>query len=54
MSPLDGADLRFRNPQLYTSYKTMDTGLVHRVVCMFISQPKLVLIYGPRRDERLS
>jgi len=39
-------DLRFRSLQPDTSLycKTTDTGLVHDVVCMFPSQPKLVVI----------
>jgi len=47
MDSLGGADIRFRSPQPVTSLccKTMDMRLVHRVVCLSASQPKLVLIY---------
>jgi len=41
--PLGGADLRFHSPQPDTS-ETTDTGLVHRVVCLFTFQLSLVLI----------
>jgi len=56
MGPLNGANLRFHSPQLDTSLncETMDTGLVRRLMCLFISQPKLVLVYRPLRDGRLS
>jgi len=45
--PSGGADLRFHSPQPDTSLRcqTTDTGLVHRVVCLFTPQPKLVPIY---------
>ena len=44
------------SPQLDTSRscKTMDTGLVHRVVCPFTPQLSLELINRPRRDGTLS
>ena len=44
--------LRFISPQPDTSQsrKTTDTGLVHRVVCLFTPQLLLVLINRPRRD----
>jgi len=34
MCPMGGADLRFHSPQPDTS-KTMDTGLVHCMVCVY-------------------
>jgi len=36
-----GSDFRFSSPQLDTSLQceTTDSGLVHRVVCLFISLP---------------
>jgi len=39
--PLGGADLHFGSPQPYTSSncETADTGIVHRVVCLFTAQP---------------
>jgi len=39
--PLGSADLLFISPQPETSlyYETADTGLVHRVVCLFTLQP---------------
>jgi len=39
--PLGGADLRFSSPQPDTILhcETTDTGLVHRVVCLFTPQP---------------
>jgi len=56
VGPLNGADIRFCSPQPNTSLycETTDTGIVHRAVCLFTSQLKLVLIYRPRRNERLS
>jgi len=38
--PLNSTDCHFSSPQLDTSlhYQTTDTGLVHRVVCMFTPQ----------------
>jgi len=46
MGPLGGADVRFRSPQPDTSLycETTDTGLVHRVLCLFTFQPKPVLL----------
>ena len=41
-------------PDTSRSCKTMDTGLVHRVVCPFTPQLSLVLINRPRRDGTLS
>ena len=45
--PSGGADLRFHSPQPDTSSRcqTTDTGLVHRAVRLFTSQPKPVPIY---------
>jgi len=39
--PMGGVDLRFTSPQPDTSLhcETTYTGLVHRVVCLFTSQP---------------
>jgi len=52
----DNTDLRFHSPQPDPSWycKTSDTGLVHCMICLFISQPKLFLIYQTKRDGRLS
>jgi len=49
-------DLHFLNPQPDTSQscKTMDTGLVHYMVCPLTPQLLLVLINQPQRDGRLS
>jgi len=49
MVPMGIADLHFRSPQPDASLycETMDMELVHRVMCLFTSQPKLVLIYRP-------
>jgi len=46
VGPLRAAHLRSSSPQPNTSLycETTDTGLVHRVVCLFTFQPKLVLI----------
>jgi len=50
MGTQGGAGLRFNSTQLDTSSycTTEDTGQVHRVVCLFTFQPKLVFIYRPR------
>jgi len=54
MDLLGSTGLRLRNRQpdisLYCEITHTDTGLVHYVVCLFTSQPKL----GPQRNERLS
>jgi len=50
MSPMGGAISVSVALSLYC--KTMDTGLVHRVMCLFTSQPKLVLIYRPWRKAK--
>jgi len=54
MGSLGGADLRSRSPQPDTSSycETTDTGLVHHVVCLFTSQPKLSSFYRPGSDGR--
>jgi len=46
MRLLGGADLHLHSQQPDTSLccKTTDMGLVHHMVCLFTSQPKLVLI----------
>jgi len=51
---LCSAVLHFRSLHADTSLQYKTTGLVHHVVCLFTSQPKLLLIYWPRRDRRLS
>jgi len=52
--PPGDADLRFRSPQPDTSLycETTDTGLVHRVVCLFTSQPKQAYPFFTDPGER--
>jgi len=49
MGPHGGAEFRFISPQPDTSQRceTMDTGLVHRVVCPFTPQQSPVLVNRP-------
>jgi len=51
---MGGADLRFRflsaQPDTSLHCQTTDTGLVHRVLCLFTSHLSLVLI-APTRGE---
>jgi len=55
-----GADLRCRSPQPDTSLhcETMDTGLMHRVVCLFtprlMAVPKYQLVIGAHGCEQLA
>jgi len=44
----------FPQPDTSRSRKTMDTGLVHHVVCPFTPQFLLVLVNRPRRDGTMS
>jgi len=55
--PKGGTDLRFSSPQLDTSfhYKTKDTGLVHRVVCVCVYSPAVgwyqIILPGHRATQ---
>jgi len=46
MGPLGGANFRSCSPlpDISSYWETTDTGLVHRAVCLFTFQPKLVFI----------